>query len=454
MSMATQRYERSANAHEGKVRRIADGLRRHVPGRPLSLRKRSVSHMVPKARDLTRRDDKIDLSDLDGILVIDPEQRVCVAEAGATFVDLVEATMRYGLVPMVVPELKTITVGGAVAGCSIESTSFRVGGFHDTCVEYEVITAEGDVLTCRPDNENRLIFEMVHGTFGTLGVLSKVTFRLAPATPFVRVVYENHGTLDTYLASIDRHRRSEDVTFLDGMIHAPDHLVLAAGDFVSEAPYTNRYDWTKVYCTSTRTRTEDYLRTADYFFRYDRGVTNVHPKSAIGRLLFGKLMGSSQLLRMAHAMPWALASERPTVTLDVFVPFSKVTEFMAWYAREFAHFPLWCVPYRLARPYPWLSDDFARRTHDDLFLDLAIYGMEQPGTRNYHKLMEDKLQEIGGIKTLISHNYYAEADFWRTWNRPNYEAAKARTDPRNVFRDLYAKTCRAMQGHETATGTF
>ena len=58
--------------------------------------------------------------------------------------------------PIVVPELKTITIGGAVAGCSIESMSFVHGGFHDTCLEYEVITATGEVLTCTPDNEHRL----------------------------------------------------------------------------------------------------------------------------------------------------------------------------------------------------------------------------------------------------------------------------------------------------------
>ena len=48
-------------------------------------------------------------------------------------------------------------------GCSIESMSYRYGGFHDTCLEYEVVTARGDVLTCRPDNEHALVFQMVHG---------------------------------------------------------------------------------------------------------------------------------------------------------------------------------------------------------------------------------------------------------------------------------------------------
>src|SRR5207248_10767519 len=132
------------------------------------------SHQVPKSGDLRRRDDKIDISDLDEILSIDPVARTCVAEAGVRFVDLVQATLRHGLVPIVVPELKTITIGGAVAGCSLESMSYVHGGFHDTCLEYEVITATGDVLTCTPDNEHALVFQMMHGPFRTLGILAKL----------------------------------------------------------------------------------------------------------------------------------------------------------------------------------------------------------------------------------------------------------------------------------------
>ncbi len=89
--------------------------------------------------------------------------------------------MKHNLVPIVVPELKTITIGGAVAGCSLESMSFKRGGFHDNCLEYEIITAEGNILTCTPENENNLIFQMVHGTFGTLGIISKLKFQLIPA---------------------------------------------------------------------------------------------------------------------------------------------------------------------------------------------------------------------------------------------------------------------------------
>ena len=320
--------ESAAERHARKVERVAAQLRAQPPGKPVRIRKRAVSHLVPRRHDARRKHDRIDISDLDEILEIDPVARTCTAEPGVTFRDLVDATLPLGLVPIVVPELSTITVGGAVSGCSIESMSFKYGGFHDTCLAYEVLTSGGDVLHCTPDGERALVFQMMHGSFGTLGVLTKLTFRLVPARPYVRVSYHPHATLSDYVASIERQHREPSVDFMDGILHAPSNLVLCLGDFVDDAPYTNRYDWMKVYWESTAERAEDYMRTPDYFFRYDRGVTNVHPKSTLGRLLFGRFVHSAQLLRMAAALPWLLPAERPDVTVDLFLPVSRVAEFM------------------------------------------------------------------------------------------------------------------------------
>jgi len=431
------------------VERIAEQLRSRTSTTPLSRRKRVVSHMVPKVRDRKHSDDKIDLYDLDQVIEVDPERRICIAEPGVPFNELVDQTLPLGLVPIVVPELETITIGGAVAGCSIESMSFVHGGFHDTCLEYEIITARGDVLTCTPENEHSLVFQMMHGSFGTVGILSRLVFKLIPAMPFVHVRYENHKSIDSYLESIRRHYERRDVDFMDGMIHSLSHLVLSVGDFVDTAPYLNRYDWMKIYYRSTAERQQDYLRTKDYFFRYNQGVTNVHPKSFLGRLIFGKFFGSTEILGIAQKLRWLfLDDDRPMVTVDTFIPFSKLKEFLLWYEREFRHFPLWVVPYKRVHDYEWLSDDFWKGVDDDLMIDIAIYGMRQRGETNYYRLMEEKLREIGGVKTLISYNYYDEDEFWQVFHRDNFETVKAITDPDNIFRNLYEKTCRAAMGKD------
>ena len=312
----------------------------------------------------------------------------------------------------------------------------------DACLEYEVVTADGDVLRCTPEGDRALVFQMMNGTFGTLGFVSKLKFRLVSARPFVHVTYETHGSWRDASAAIERHAADPDLDFMDGILHAPDKHVLSLGRFVDDAPYTNRYDWMKVYYQSTATRPDDYLATKDYFFRYDHGVTNVHPKSAAGRLVFGKVLDSSRLLWLASKLHRFLPDDRPPVTLDVFVPISKAGAFLDWYEREMKHFPLWCVPYRRVRDYAWLAPDFYAGLRDELFVDLAIYGMEQPAGRNCYKEIEDELLQVNGIKTLISHNYYDEETFWRIWNRPNYLAVKRVTDPRGDFGDLFTKTCR------------
>ena len=47
---------------------------------------------------------------------------------------------------------------------------------------------------------------------------------------------------------------------------------------------------------------------------------------------------------------------------------------------------------------------------------------------------------------MISPHSYTEHDFWKTWNKKNYFDVKKRTDPKNIFRDIYTKMCKATRG--------
>ena len=172
----------------------------------------------------------------------------------------------------------------------------------------------------------------------------------------------------------------------------------------------------------------------------------MRPRSFLARLLLGRYLDSTRVLRLADRFNHLLSDERVGVTVDLFIPFSRCEEFFAWYWREFGPHPLWCVPYRPAEPYPWISDAYHERFTDELFVDLAIYGFRGSDGRNYYRLLEEKLHELGGLKTLIAPNFYDEEEFWGVFNRDNHLAVKARTDPDNLFRDLYTKTCRAARG--------
>ena len=385
---------------------------------------------------------QINMRDFVNILSVDTENRICIAESGVMFSHLVRETLKYNLVPKCVPEMKSITIGGTVSGCSVESMSFKHGGFFDSCLEFETITGTGDILTCCRGEET---FEMLHASFGTLGIITAIAFELVPAKPYVRVNFNKYDSFTLFQSAVVDHVNRQDIDFMDGIVHSPGQFVLCTGNFVDNAPNSGASYWTPYY-QSTIKRQQDYFRTDDYFFRYDHDGFWVSRRfgmeNKLLRLLLGPfLLGFDNMLNIAEIL-FSLTNRtgKPYVFADVFIPFSNSLEFYKWYEKEFNYFPLWVVPYRHDPYYKWVSPDFFSGLTDNLFIDFAVYAFKQPKNgRNYYRLLEEKVKELQGVKILISHNYYREDEFWEIHNKSLYDKVKSQTDPHNLFQDLYTK---------------
>jgi len=431
--------------HDEKVAAIAAEVRAQASsGARIRISKGGVSHFVPLPNDPRTRERAVDVSSLCELIKIDPDKRECTAEPGLSFGALVAETLRHGLMPTVVPELEGISLGGAVVGCSVEAMSYRYGGFHDSCLEYEIVSGAGEVLRCSPSREP-LLFGMIHGSYGTLGILTEIRFKLVPAKPFVRLEYRRLPTVARFYAELQERCAKADYDFIDGIIHDAETFILCLGTFVDQAPYLSSYRRLNIYYESTLRRQEDFLRTRDYCFRYDADchwLTRTVPPltwKPVRLVAAPWFLGSTNLIRWSKRLDRVLAlKRRPDVVCDVFIPAPRFEEFFAWYCAEFRFFPLWVVPYRIPEAYPWVSSEQVARFNGDFFLDCAVYGKPNSAPdKDYSAQLEEATYRFGGIKTLISRNHYSRERFWSIYNQPNYEAAKARLDPKGVFPDLY-----------------
>lgn len=412
---------------------------------PVRIEKGGVSHFVPNphAKGALPR---IDCSQLTRILEIDTAARTCSAEAGVTFSALVRETLKHGFIPCCVPELRGITVGGAISGCSVESMSFRRGGFHDSCLEYEVVTGTGDVLTVGPEKDTQL-FHMLHGSYGTLGIITRATFRLIPAAPYVKMVYRSFERVEDFWNELLTQCGRTEFDFIDGIIHAKNCFVLCLGLMVYDVPFLRIGGAHRPFYKSTREFCEDHLTTEEYLFRYDADchwLTRTVPllERPSVRTTFGRFfLGSTRLIRWSKRLaPLMRLKRRPDVVVDVFIPAARFPEFYAWYERDFDFYPLWIVPYRAGALYPWIDDAYAQGLKDSFFIDCAVYGKRNSRPDiDYSEVLEKKTVELGGIKTLISRNHFDEATFWRIYSRERYGRAKAVLDPHHLFQDLYEK---------------
>ena len=144
---------RSWDEHARAVQRLSDSYAAIPAGQPVRLAKRTTN--LFRARAATTAPG-LDVSGLAGVIEVlpdSPDGPVAEVQGMCTYEDLVDATLPHGLVPYVVPQLRTITLGGAVTGLGIESTSFRLGLPHESVLEMDVFTGSGQVVTTRPGDD-------------------------------------------------------------------------------------------------------------------------------------------------------------------------------------------------------------------------------------------------------------------------------------------------------------
>ena len=108
-----------------------------------------------------------------------------------------------GVTLPIVPELDFLTIGGLVMGGGIESTSHIHGLFQHICLEYELVTANGEV-TIANLKENADLYHSVPFSYGTLGFLTRVTLKLTPYIPYLKLTYRPTYTVEDATEVLDR----------------------------------------------------------------------------------------------------------------------------------------------------------------------------------------------------------------------------------------------------------
>src|SRR5258708_5916831 len=102
----------TATAYDAAVAALRRAFAAVPPGQPVRLAK-PTSNLF-RARDRARNPG-LDVSAFAGTTV-DPLARTADVLGMTTYEALCDATLPHGLMPLVVPQLKTITLGGAVTG--------------------------------------------------------------------------------------------------------------------------------------------------------------------------------------------------------------------------------------------------------------------------------------------------------------------------------------------------
>ncbi len=388
----------------------------------------------------------IDVGAFNRVLGIDRERMTADVEGMITYEALVDETLRYGLLPAVVPQLKTITVGGAVSGLGIESSSFKFGLVHETIEEMEILLGDGSLATCSCRESPDLFFGFPN-SYGTLGYALRLTVRLIPAQPYVRLTHTRFADPESYFARV-AERAASAVDYLDGTIFSPQEMYLTEGDFVQEASAVSDYTYMDIYYRSLQNKSEDWLTAKDYIWRWDTDwfwcSKHFHVQTPAIRRLFKWALNSQtyqRIMRLSYSiLPDSGGTE--SVIQDVDIPIQHAPEFFDFLMSEIGITPVWMCPFKTASAARgW---DLCPLQPGQLYVNFGFWDVI-PTTYekgHFNRKIEQKTMDLGGAKGLYSSAWYDEATFWKIYDKPRYTKLKRTYDPGGVFPDLYSKCVR------------
>jgi len=393
---------------------------------------------------------RISLRDFDHVIAVDAAARTVEVEGLATYETVVRACLAQGFLPLVAPELKHITVGGATVGIGIESTCFRYGFVHDGLVEADVLLPSGKIVTARADNEYADLFNALPNSYGTLGYILRAKIKLHPATPYVHLHVQKFHDAAQYLEAMRVATQSRDLAFVEGLFFEDRRYFLMTGRFVANEPLCDDIVRKNVFYRLVEQRRDIYLKTFDYIFRYDpdwfwnvpeNGFYNVFrklaPESWRNSAFYTKYVATKN--KLLGSLGIRDTTYEPLIQ-DWEVPWARAEELMKFCLAEvnLEGRPWAAVPI-VAPRQPTLYPIRPNELYFNLGCYLQVRRPEGKPPYHYTKIMDRKCFELGGIKMLYSSSFLSEPEFDALYNGAAYRALKAKYDAGGNALTLYKK---------------
>ncbi|KAI1327370.1 hypothetical protein F5Y16DRAFT_371771 [Xylariaceae sp. FL0255] len=437
------------------------------------------SHLKSQARH-------VDISALRNVLSVDTAKRTALVEPNVPMDRLVEHTLQHGLVPPVVMEFPGITAGGGFAGTAGESSSFRHGYFDQCVSNVEMVLPDGAVVTAGREGRYQDLFHGAAGALGTLGITTLLELQLIDAKRFVRTTYRRTNSVSEAIRSVREETKRAENDYVDGILFDEGHGVIVSGQLTDELPaggkiqtFSHAWDpWFYMHVrnitkglpssasapTSTSTpqpssssdshgTVTEYVPLAEYLFRYDRGGFWVGqgafdyfkpvPFTRFFRWVLDDFLHTRMLYRALHAS----GESARFFVQDLGIPYSTAEEFIKYTTKSLGIWPLWLCPLKTPKGpsfHPHVRRAGATATQSENenemaeteMLNIGVWGWGPPRKSDFvrvNRALENKVNDLGGMKWLYAHTYYSEPEFWSAFGgRGAYESLREKYNAQSL----------------------
>ncbi len=422
----------------------------------LKVRKKTISNLFRyEGRNLSEYKE-VDLRAFNKPLYIDTKNQTLEVQGLTTYESIVDFCLPHGFLPTITPELKHITIGGAMVGIGIESNCYHYGFVHDGLIEADVLLPDGKIVTVDSRGKYKDLFYALPNSYGSLGYILRAKIRLRSVKPYVRLHTKKIANTKDLITALKDASQEKHIEHIESLVYNKNRMFMTVGEEIDKPDkLTSIYGKNLFYKEISREGVID-LTTKDYIFRYDPEWFWNIPQDGIYQLyrkISPKRFRNSGFFTRYNKLVAKLKGKVPNQVEDENLEMLIQDWEVPWrHAKSLLDFALDNVDLEWR---PWLITlikTSAKATNypmekNELYLNLGCYSfaVKQKGAEKYHntKIMDEYCFTHNGIKMLYSSTFLPEAEFNAIYNGAAYAKVKAKYDPKQLQPSLYEKTVKA-----------
>src|SRR6266568_478057 len=235
----------------------------------LRVKKKTISNLFryERRKKLTARE--TDLSNFNKPLYLDSDNLTLDVQGLTTYEQIVDFVLPHGFLPLITPELKHITIGGATVGIGIEANTFRYGFVHNGLVEADVLLSNGQIVTCSANNQYKDLFYGLANSYGTLGYILRATIKLRKVLPSMTLTTTRFDDITELLIALKSATRDPLNDAIESLVYSGNEQYLTVARQTDSLVTTVSIYGKTIFYKMISKPGQLSLPMKDFVFRYD-----------------------------------------------------------------------------------------------------------------------------------------------------------------------------------------
>lgn len=465
-----ERFVSAPLEHEERVRHVQEQVkawRASGSTKPMATARPEWISISSRTATYKKSCERIEVN-LRDILSIDEQKRTVRVEPLVNMGQLTRFLVPKGWALKTMVEMEDLTAGGLSMGIGMETMCHHFGLWHENVRSYEIVTAEGELLTVTKESDPEL-FHALPFSHGTLGFLVAVELEIIPVKPYVRMEYIPCNSMAEFRERLDELAHDEQgPDFLEGTIYSKEDGVIQCGYFdaaPSDASKINRIGryyapWYFEHIGSALWRGPftEWIPLRDYYHRHTKAIfweiRELLPfaNHFAYRYLLGWL-GAPKVSVLKKTMTEEVRQKLvyKHVVQDMMFPLDDLEESVELCHGLFDTYPLLVFPIRMYDHGP--HQGFFRkpkkiREGNDwaMYVDLGIYGIPAAVKRKEPwdavksvRAIEKFARDHGGFTLVWADIFMNREEFEHAFDHTLYRKMRKKLSAEGAFPEVWDK---------------